>query len=380
MFFNFLIALTLFSSVYGGGWYSGINVNTVLTVASGATANEVWGAGYSNTKGGILTYSADRGNGPAVVYEVGGINLDVAVSRDGNTVALSGPSGVFYGPATTSFSSNEVTGQWTSMVSQNIEQYGNSGFAAVGRFAQGTAWLNGVAVANSASGDWIKYDIGLDPDQGYFARYGSFPSDNTWYVTSGDWPNQSDAKLTNGVVVRATPRISVYYNSGDGKPEITFISARHLMGSYIGAVSKTTDGGATWTKVFDSVGDFTLNQIDCFTENFCVTVGENGKKAVAMKTTDGGATWTTIMTLSGNKSLHAVKMISHCEYFIAGGEPSSGPFANKEIVGDYWHTKDEGKHWTKTAYNGYGFDMDFKDGSGYAAAIFKKHTDVWYYH
>jgi hypothetical protein len=86
------------------------------------------------------------------------------------------------------------------------------------------------------------------------------------------------------------------------------------------------------------------------------------------------------MTLNGPKSLHAVKMISHCEYFIAGAEPPSGPFAHKEIVGDYWHTHDEGQHWSLIAYNGYGFDMDFKDGSGYAAAIFKKHTDVWYYH
>jgi hypothetical protein len=379
MLFNFLIALTIFSFVYGSGWYSGNNVNSVVTVSVGATNNEVWGAGYSNTLGGILTYSPDRSNTVPTIFRVGGINLDVAVAKDGSKVCVAGPSGVYYGSATASFSGTKVTGQWDSLITQTVQPFGESGFAVIGRFEKSEIATNGVAVASTPGGIWSFYDIGVDPGAGFYARYGSFPSTATWYVTSGDWPNQNDHKLSNGIVERLSPRISVYYNIGDGSPQVTFISARHLIGPYPGAISKTTDGGHTWTTVYDSNGDHAMNQIDCYDDAHCIAVGENGKKAVALKTENGGATWTVMMTLTGPKSLHAVKMISNTEFWMSGGEPSAGAYVSKEIVGNYWHSTNSGSSWSKTAYNGYGYDLSFKGGKGYAAALFKKHTDVWYY-
>eukprot|EP01040_Poterioochromonas_malhamensis_P012089 gene12089-13218_t len=381
MFFNLVIACTLFAVVSAAaGWYSGSNVNTVLGVAAGAKSTEVFAAGYSNTDGGVLWYSGDRSNGePTSTFKVGGINLSVAVSNDNSKVCVVGPSGIFYGNAGDDFTPNTATGPWETLVTQNVRSFGTKGFAVVGRF-KGEGTVNGVAVAaDGPDGTWTLHSIGLSLDQGYYARYGSFPSTNTWYVTSGNWPHQSDDKLTNGIVERVSARISVYYNVGDNTPQITFLSARNLLGTYPGAISKTTDGGATWTKVFDSNGQFAINQIDCFDEQNCYATGENGKKAVIVKTTDGGANWSNVMTLDGPKSLSAVRMISATEVWVSGGEPSSGPYASKEIVGNYFHTSDGGATWDKTSFNGYGYDLTFKNGNGYAAALFKKHTDIWFY-
>jgi hypothetical protein len=265
--------------------------------------------------------------------------------------------------------------------SLNIEALGSAGFAAVGVFsdpATPTVRTNGVAVSTDGV-TWNRLDIGLSRASGYRARYGAFPTATTWYVTSGDFPNNVDNKLTNGQVSRLNSRLSVTYDSGNGQPQITFISTRNLLGRYPGAISKTTDGGQTWTKVFDSNGDFYLNQISCTDANNCFAVGEDGKTAVVIATTNGGTTWTRKMTLRGPFSLNAVQMVSATEIFVSGGTMSVGPVATKEIEGRYYRSTDGGNTWQMSAINGYGYDMSFKDGVGYASAIFKTHTDVWFW-
>jgi hypothetical protein len=380
-----VIAFTLFvSTLSASGWRSGDNVNTILGITYGPKGSDCFATGYSNSQGGIPYYSGDRANHePSKVFQVGGINMDVEVSADGSTVCVVGPSGIFYGPATNAFTPSQVSGSWSTMVSQEVRKFGQSGFAVIGRFdnPQTELSVNGVAVATSASGQWDLFDIGLKASDGYYARYGSFPSSTTWYVTSGNWPFSTDSKLTNSIVNRVSSRISIYYNVGDNTPQVTFISARNLLGTYPGAISKTTDGGATWTKVYDSNGKFHLNEIDCFDVNNCFATGEDAKSAVILKTSNGGTSWSKVMSLTGPRSLHSVRMISATEVWVGGGEPSVGPFAYKEIVGLYYHSTDGGATWAKTSFNGYGFDLSFTSGGsiGYAVTLFKKHTDVWIY-
>jgi hypothetical protein len=387
LFHQFLVALALVTSVLSQGWHSGESTNTIMGVSSGAQNTQMYAAGYSNTKGGILYYSGDRANHePSVIFQVGGINMDVAVSNDKTTVAVVGPSGIFYGPTGLSFTSHQVSvPQFDSMVSQEVRPLGASGFAVIGRFSNSAteSTVNGVAVATSANAAaWTLSDIGLSTASGYYARYGSFPTATTWYVTSGNWPpadKPGDEKLTSGIVERVSGRLSVMYNVGDNTPQITFMSAKNLLGTFPGAISKTTDGGATWTKVFDSAGKYYMNQIDCFDATHCFAVGEDMKSATVLQTIDGGAHWTAVMSLKGPKSLHSVRMISNSEVWVSGGEPSSGTYANKEWVGNYYHSTNGGATWATTSYNGYGFDMAWDNGIGYASAFFKKHTDVWTY-
>lgn len=309
--------------------------------------------------------------------------MDVAVSNDDQTVCLVGALGIFYGQTGPTFwAANPQSVPWNSMVSQNVRPFGNSDFAVVGRFTNNQGTSNGVAVSSSGpGGSWTVHDIaGLSEQDGYYARYGSFPSATTWYVSMGNWPHETDAKLENWSVVRVSSRLSVTFNVlNEGVPLIQFMSARHLQGTFPGAIAKTTDGGHTWTKVFDSNGQFYFNQIDCFDVNNCFAVGENMKSAVILKTTDGGANWANVMTLNGPKSLHAVTMISDSEIWVTGGQPSVGQFQFKDWVGTYFHSIDGGATWTETSYNGYGFDMAWEGGVGYSSALFKGHADMWTY-
>jgi photosystem II stability/assembly factor-like uncharacterized protein len=379
LFIQLLVALAVFFAQVEAqpAWRSGETANVVLGVAPGASNTEVYGAVYSkNNGGGKLYYSADRSHSQTGQYiTAGALNMDVAVSNDGQTVAVTGPGGVFTGEAGSNFA--PTTAGLTNVVSQDIQPLSDSGFAAIGRFTKDTTDINGVAYSRDGGATWAVSDLGLDKSQGYYARHGSFPTDNIWYVTSGDWPNQSDAKLTNGNVARVSSRISVMYDEGAGNPLVTFISARNLQGTYPGAISKTTDGGATWTKVFDSAGRFYLNKISCIDGDNCFAVGEDAKSAVVLATTDGGATWETKMSLRGPLSLRAVAMVSASEIFVSGGTISSGPAASREIVGNYYRSTDGGATWTTASHNGYGFDLSFKNGVGYAAALFRRQTDIW---
>ncbi len=376
MFAQFIVALIFViaaSANAQAGWRSGGTVNVLLGVANGVGQNEVYGAVYSKTAGAQVYYNSDFTNIGSGIYRNGGnLNMDLALTNDGTTLCVTGPGGIVYGEAGSGWTSNAVAGV-TNIVSQDVQAYGTSGCGFIGRFTHNSNNINGVVY--STDGQTISSsDIGLSVAAGYKARFGAFPTSTTWYVTSGDWPNNSDARLNNNVA-RVSGRISVVYDAGAGKPNVNFISTRNLQGNYPGAISKSTDGGATWTKVFDSNNKFYLNQISCFDANNCFAVGEDGKSATVIATTDGGANWSTKMTLRGPISLHAVAMVSATEIFVAGGSVSAGA-APKQNVGYYYRSTNGGASWTSDIFNGYGFDLSFKNGVGYAAALFKEHTDI----
>jgi len=47
--------------------------------------------------------------------------------------------------------------------------------------------VNGVIVSNDNGVTWDLFDIGANVTDGYYARYAAFPTDDTWYVSSGTW-------------------------------------------------------------------------------------------------------------------------------------------------------------------------------------------------
>ena len=87
------------------------------------------------------------------------------------------------------------------------------------------------------------------------------------------------------------------------------------------AIVKTTDGGQTFTKVFENVnkGDnIYSNGINCASETHCVSVME-GDSARIIVTRDGGKTWKeTMHDPAPTSSLVAVKFLSKSEVWVSG--------------------------------------------------------------
>lgn len=371
-----VIALLISVVAAQQGWRAGVTINTAYGVAVGSTPNEVYVA-QQNSTGSYLFYSGDRGNantGKASSIKLGNRPLSVASTRDGQFVCIIGLSGLDH--TCYNFQTGGTASVAYAAISQNLEPFGQSGVAAVGQLfssPQSRTAINGVSVSDDCN-RFTLYDIGLPASSGYRARYGAFPTATTWYITSGSFPAYSgkwdDQYLRLSQRIRILqPQIGI-----ESKPDIKFFSANLQQPGFVGAISKTVDGGQTWTKVFDSQGLYYFNQISCVDDRNCFAVGENARMAVVLKTSNGGESWAPVLTLRGPYSLNAVNMISNSEIFVSGGTVSTGP--NKELVGLYYRSTDGGATWTKNSFNGYGWDMDFKDGYGYAIALFKDHTDV----
>ena len=113
---------------------------------------------------------------------------------------------------------------------------------------------------------------------------------------------------------------------------------------WFGAVSKTTDGGKTWTQVFLSGlenDSFYFNGIACSSDTNCVVVGEgddaNGSISVAFSTFDGGATWQK--TIAGtDASMMGVDFVSETEGWVAATQ-----MAGRGLNAVFYHTVDGGK-------------------------------------
>ena len=115
-----------------------------------------------------------------------------------------------------------------------------------------------------------------------------------------------------------------------------------------GSVSKTSDGGKTWSVVLttDLLSDYIyFNGISCGTELNCVVVGEGddssgGYRTVAYSTFDGGKSWELTLN-NDNFSLMGVKFISDTEVWLAGSIHSG-----RHMYGQFYYSSDGGKSYT----------------------------------
>jgi len=144
-------------------------------------------------------------------------------------------------------------------------------------------------------------------------RYSAYPSANTWYMSAGFWPDSSPApegsKRLSKRLTLSEQGIKVNSPLTD-KPVVSGPAADDDAGAptgYTAQVVKTTDGGETWTSVFNPPNpNYYLNGISCWNTQICAVVGE-GETGVVFVTEDGGATWTSIMdTGSEHDSLMTV--------------------------------------------------------------------------
>ena len=217
---------------------------------------------------------------------------------------------------------------------------------------------------------WSFHDIEL-PSGDYPARYGAFPSETTWYVGSGSW---SDAPVKNKVSPLSRNMTSLDVNS---RVTVSREGTRYRHDKvesdyHWGAISKTTDGGRTFEKVFES-RDYYMNEIDCSATEICMAVGENGDSAVVLRTEDGGKSWATVMSVTSllGENLMGCKMLSDTEAWVSGGTFDGG------MVGHYYHTMDGGKTWDmQSLKNGYSMDLSFSDGTGCSPAMREHSSSV----
>lgn len=100
-------------------------------------------------------------------------------------------------------------------------------------------------------------------------------------------------------------------------------------GVTLGYISKTTDGGVTWTYTSTTESNL-LRAVDFLDDETGYVCGAAG---VLMKTTDGGATWNTIYTNS-SQYFRSIDFISSQVGFMAGA------------LGTIWKTTDGGTTWS----------------------------------
>ena len=173
--------------------------------------------------------------------------------------------------------------------------------AAVGDFGLFTS-KNGIAVSTDGGHTFTAMDAQLKTD----ARYGAFPSATTFYVSAGNWPGEGDDDAApkdddnntfEELITRKSRRISVRKNSkGDVRAVYERVPAyRAANETFEAEISKSTDGGKTWTQQFYST-EFYFNGGDCASETECCFAGEadagTAPGARIYCTKDGGSTWT----------------------------------------------------------------------------------------
>jgi len=112
--------------------------------------------------------------------------------------------------------------------------------------------VQGVARSEDGGDSWTVSEI----PEGY-VRYGAYPSKDTWYVSSGMWPaDEVDAlktamedKLQHKKTHLFSARAAVSSRGVQFKDHKR-VGANETDGGYTAFISKTTDGGATWSTVF----------------------------------------------------------------------------------------------------------------------------------
>jgi hypothetical protein len=266
-----VLSLVSAGSALGSTWkLSDVKVTTLCGV-SAISSQEVFAAMADNSLGPGMIHSDDACKTSEFIGPAGGMNMDIAFTPVGNVGCMASLGGLLLtqdGGKTFSKAGN------LEAVSQNVEAFGSASLGATGGFTDRSTkkHVNGVAVSTNYGTSWDLFDIGLNSS--YIARYGAFPSADTWYVSSGSWPGV-DSKVEGAH--KLSSRVHLFQAS-QGKVA-DFLTAA-AGGGYPGAISKTTDSGKTWTKVFDSDNSMYFNEINCYDTEHCMAVAENDRTSL----------------------------------------------------------------------------------------------------
>jgi len=215
--------------------------------------------------------------------------------------------------------------------------------------------IEGVGISTDGGALFKTYDAKLTTE----ARYGAFPATNTWYVAAGEWPSSGDDDATptgtNGRVSipKRLRKSALQRPDGHFPRSLAEVAPPAPACCYKAQITGTTDGGATFTTLFNSTGEFYFNSIDCSpsTPTKCCAVGEGFTDGTSCGsrihcTQDGGSTWSRTYwspcTSSAQYSLMELRYVSDTEVWAVGSELNS-LFASAQFL----HSLDGGQTWAQ---------------------------------
>ena len=192
-----------------------------------------------------------------------------------------------------------------------------------------------------------------------------------WYVTAGLWPMYASKSADTA---HMSSRLSLSASSM-GKVFIHEVNSTYTStdsSGYWGSISKTTDGGKSWSEVFHTAptDNFYFNGISCTSESHCVAVGEGATYTdnKAFLTTDGGSTWTPsdVNFDESVVSCTSVAWISDTEGWL-GATAKDG----RNLIGLFYKTTDGGKTYSldQQLDNCFIMDIDSAGEAGVASCI-----------
>lgn len=365
MFIRFLSLLALFSAAFAQQWTIDTSTTaTFVTCVNAVSENLAVTVGGQNGGGSIIErYDGTTWSKNPVPTLMA---LSTAATASGNIIVTSINS-VLNSQDGVNFVKAGAAG-----TSQSANVYGanKDKFALVGYWRDDVTkgYVYGVASSN----DGQTFTVSSNIADGY-SRYGAFPSDNTWYVSNGIWGNdptvsKSVRMLTSRVAVDGNGNKVLMTDLPRASKKLTSDNST----GWFGSVTKTTDGGKTWTQVLTTnlAEDYIyFNEISCSSETNCIVVGEGdsadgGYLTVAYTTFDGGNTWEKTFSSSDFVSLMSVKFVSATDAWLLTTQKSS-----RGLVGNFFKTTDGGKTFNldNTLSNCMGMDISFAGNTGFAA-------------
>jgi hypothetical protein len=377
LFIALLVVFSILASTFAQEWTNnGFRKYTTLLGVYATQPNELYCSVADNAVGPGVLKSTDYAQTSTFFGPAGALNMDITFTPDNSVSCVVGLGGIFLG--------KPDSGDYTAVpdvrvVTQNVENFGATGFGVTGSFSLGIKnSVNGVATSTDYGKSWTYSDVKASDPYKYAARFGAFPSESTWYVATGSWTS-ADAELKGHLL---SSKISVEYDHKTQQQLYHFTknagaAKGNLRGGdstgYYGGIFKTTDGGKTFTLVYDTDQQY-FNEIHCANELVCMAVGENSNEAYGILTTDGGETWKYALTAPASTSLGAVRMLSEKEIWVGGGEMTP-----KTVTGAYYHSVDGGETWSLTNFGGMVMDFSFNGGIGYAAYMTPQYNSVAVY-
>jgi len=273
---------------------------------------------------------------------------------------------------TYNFTSSILVGGLTSQNVETGKLFGKTFYGAAGNTFFGG---NGVAVSGDSGAIFSFVNISTLQT---FSRYGAYPSQKTWYISAGEWPENN--KRTTSNVYQLTNRFHLHRTKRNSRTHYSVKPNKRteiVDNGYKAQIVKTTDGGKTWTSLFYDEGNFYFNEIDCADETHCCAVGEADTSAIPgirfYCTTDGKTFQQVYFNGDADFSVMAIQAISAQEYWAAGGDMGTS------FTGYFWHTTDGGTTWTSQTIPGvYGNAMSFPSANvGFATGFDVFETSVF---
>jgi photosystem II stability/assembly factor-like uncharacterized protein len=177
------------------------------------------------------------------------------------------------------------------------------------------------------------------------ARYGAYPSANTWYVTAGTWPTSRKtlAADTLNHCLRVTEKFC--QPAADlSAADVRAFNQRRTghNGGYVGAIAKTTNMGKSWEIVYET-NELYFNDISCSDIATCVAVGESASSSGIYRTVNGGKTWDQVFEQQSSimSSLFKIRFLADGKtaYAIGGNADA------KTVNGIIYVSRDGGASW-----------------------------------